>query len=138
MQPPNKKIIAVAEVLPKDQGIPQPVVLHQEDKLPGRLTLKASRAYFWESQRAVGNRDSTLKGHTQNPTHSGTQGRSSQFERSLGETHLLILESLMERQDVMELTLGTQILTAAILGSSFYHKDTGIRKSHFGILPLAY
>ena len=88
--------------------------------------------------RVGGNRDSTLKGHTQNPTHSGTQGRSSQFERSLGETHLLILESLMERQDVMELTLGTQILTAAILGSSFYHKDTGIRKSHFGILPLAY
>ena len=79
------------------------MVLHQEDKLPGRLTLKASRAYFWESQRAVGNRDSSLKGHTQNPTHSGTQGRSSQFERSLGQTHLLILESLLERWDVMEL-----------------------------------
>ena len=37
----------------------------------------------------MGNRDSTLKGHTQNPTHSGTQGISSQFERSLGQTHLL-------------------------------------------------
>ena len=61
MQPPNKKIIAVAEVLPKDQGIPQPVVLHQEDKLPGRLTLKASRAYFWESQRAVGRETPLLK-----------------------------------------------------------------------------
>lgn len=38
MRPPNEKIITVAEVLPKDQGIPQPVVLHQEDKLPGHLT----------------------------------------------------------------------------------------------------
>ena len=32
---------------------------------------------FWETQRGKGNRDSTLKGHTQNLTCSGIQGRSS-------------------------------------------------------------
>ena len=34
--------------------------------------------------------------------------------------------------------LETATLVAAILGSLFYHKDTGVGKQHFGALPLAY
>ena len=48
---------------------------------PERLALKPSGAYFPEGQRAVGNnRDSTLKGCTQNLTCSRTQGRSSNLK----------------------------------------------------------
>ena len=37
---------------------------------PAYLIMKASEAYFQETQRAVGNRDPTIKGHTQNLTCS--------------------------------------------------------------------
>ena len=33
--------------------------------------------------------------------------------------------------------MGTQMLAAAILGRSLYHKDIGAGKCHFGVLPLA-
>ena len=46
-------------------SLPRLGVLHWEDEPPEHLTLKPSRAYFQENQWAVGNRDSTLKGHTQ-------------------------------------------------------------------------
>ena len=39
------------------------------------------------------------------------------FDRSLSQTYLLILESLLERQRQLQLTLGTQTLVAAILGA---------------------
>lgn len=45
-------------------------VLHQEDEPPEHLALKTSRAHVWESQRAVGNKDSPLKGCAQNLTCS--------------------------------------------------------------------
>ena len=76
-----------AEVLPNERERPEPHirlpslgVLCSEDEPPKHLSLKASRAS--KSQRVVGNRDSTLKGHTQNLTHSGTQVRSSNLKRS--------------------------------------------------------
>ena len=59
--------------------LPRPRVLHWEDEPPKCLALKASGAYL-EFQRAVGNRDSTLKGHTQNLTSSKGQGRSSDLK----------------------------------------------------------
>ena len=40
----------------------------------------------------------------------------------------MILESLLERQEVMELILGTQTLAAANLGSSLYHEHPGAGK----------
>ena len=54
----------------------------------------------------------------------------------MGQTHLLLLESLLERKEKLELMLGTQTLVATIMGSSFYHLDTGADKHHFGNLPL--
>ena len=77
----DRKIITTAEVLPKGQGskphieLPRLQVLYQEGKPPEHLVLQASGAFFWESQRAVENRVSTLKGHTQNLISSGIQGR---------------------------------------------------------------
>lgn len=53
------------EVLLREQGIhslpqvPQPGVLFQADEPAEHLVLKASEAYFRESQQAVGNRDSS-------------------------------------------------------------------------------
>ena len=60
--------------------VSSPRVWYKKDKPPEYLALKASRAYFPEGQRAVGNRDPTHKGHPQNLTHSRTQGRSSNLK----------------------------------------------------------
>lgn len=60
-----------------------------------------------------------------------------QFERNLRQTHLLILESLLQRQEAVELTLGPQKLAAAIPRSSFHHANTGAGEGRFEILPLA-
>ena len=55
--------------------------LHWKDEPLESLALKASGANFWKSQRAVGiYRDYTFKGHIQNPTHSGTQGRDNNLK----------------------------------------------------------
>lgn len=49
--------------------LPSPGILHREDKPPKCLALRAGRAYFQESQKAVGNRDSTRKReHTKSHT----------------------------------------------------------------------
>ena len=61
----------MAEVLPKEQGDQAP------DRAPSlKVTWKISHqkaigACFQESQRAIGNKDSIFKGHTQNHTHPG-------------------------------------------------------------------
>lgn len=53
---------------------------------PQYLALKASRAYFWETQRTEGNRDSTLKGYTQNLTCFRTHRRRLDPPANLGES----------------------------------------------------
>lgn len=74
--------------------------LHWKEEPPEHLTLEVSRAYFWESHRAVGNRDFTLKrGHSASHALWDT-GQKQSFERILGHTHFLILERLLERQEV--------------------------------------
>ena len=57
-------------------SLPRPAVLGQEYETPEHLSLKACGAYFWESQRAVGNRVSTFKGCTQKSHLLQDQGRS--------------------------------------------------------------
>ena len=56
------------------------------------------------------------------------------FERSLGQTYLLILESFSERQEATGAPPGDII----ILGSLFYHNDISAGKHHFGTLSLAF
>ena len=59
---------------------------------------------LWETQKAVGNRDYTLKVCTQNLACPETQdpGQKQQFKRNLGQIHLLILESLLEKEDAVK------------------------------------
>ena len=55
-------------------------VLNQEGESPESLALKTTRAYIWESWRAVGKRNSTLTGRMQNLTPSGSQCRGSSLK----------------------------------------------------------
>lgn len=72
--------------------------MHWEDELPEYIVLKTIRACIQDIRRAIGNQDHVLKGHMQNITLSETQYRGTVGKES-GETHLLILESLLERQE---------------------------------------
>lgn len=54
----------------------------QVNKTVASLTLKVNRACKWETQKAVGKRDFTLKGHKQNLLHSETQLRGSNLQES--------------------------------------------------------
>ena len=58
--------------------LPSPGVLHREDKPIECLALKTSGAYFGESQRTVGNRDSTHVGN-----------RDSTHKRAHTKSHML-------------------------------------------------
>lgn len=50
---------------------------------------------------------------------------------------MLILESLLERQEATRLLLVVKTLAIGIFGSPFYCDNTGTGKAHFGILSLA-
>lgn len=77
----NRRIITIAEVLSKKQGVWAPhQALQPRAPAPGNkllkyLTLKVSRTCCQETQRAVGHSNSTLKGCSQNLTCSKTQAR---------------------------------------------------------------
>ena len=98
------------------------VLLIWEDEPPEHWLLKASGAYFQESQRTLRNRPSTLKGHSQNLTIQDS-GQMQSFERRLSQTYLQILKSFLERQEATgahpkDIDTGT-----AVSGSSFYHAN---------------
>ena len=68
--------------------------MHQEDKLPKYLALKVRMAYFGEIQKAMQNKDSTLKFHTLDHTCSKIKGRNNHLKMpgsnplvDLGGTH---------------------------------------------------
>ena len=60
------------------------------------------------------------------------------MDRSLDQTYLVILESLVESQGADAAHPGDKDPVATILGSSFHHVDTGVGKHHRGILALAF
>ena len=105
-------------------------VLHWKDEPLESLALKAIGANFWESQRAVGiYRDYTLKGHIQNLTYSGTQGRDNNLKGpGLGGSR-----GKRRGRRQLELSLGTQALEAVIFVNLFYREGIGAGKHHFGI-----
>ena len=57
--------------------------------------------------------------------------KKQKFERSLGQTHLLILQSFPKRKKASGNQNGNQKLTQSILGSSSHHEDTATGKNHF-------
>ena len=64
--------------------------------------------------------------------------QKQKFERSLVQTHWLMLNSLPERQEVTRAYTGDKDTVAAIFRSSFYHTDIGAVKHHFSTLPPVY
>ena len=67
-----------------------------------------------------------------------TRGQKQSFERSLGQTYLLILKSLLERQRAIRTRLGVTDTGDSRFWELFYYTDTGAGNHHFGALPLAY
>ena len=59
-------------------------------------------------------------------------------EGSLAQTHLQILESLLESQQATGTSLEDTDTGSSHFGSLFYHKDVCSNKHHFGIVPLSY
>lgn len=95
---------------------------------PRNSALKTSRAYVQGSWRAVGNRwllRACVKSHTlQVPGLAEARvGKKSRSESPA------LLESCSERQRQLRLHLRTEILVAAIWGSSSYH-DVNTGKCH--------
>ena len=97
-------------------SLPRPAVLGQEYETPEHLSLKACGAYFWESQRAVGNRVSTFKGCTQKSHLLQDQGRSCHLPVAWGRPTCWSWRVSQRRRRQPQLILGTQTPAAAILG----------------------
>ena len=80
-QPTHERVVTWHRFSPKSKKcephsrLPSLGVLHEDDKPPEYVASKVERAYFCKSQRAMEKVNATLKGHTQNITHSGTQNR---------------------------------------------------------------
>ena len=90
---------------PKARGLsPHLGVLHWEDEPPECLSLETNWAYIQERRKAIGNRDSTLKGHTQDLPL--VQASVQVFEWFLGHKHLLIMKSILKREKTTGTPLG--------------------------------
>ena len=64
----------------------------------------------------------------QDPEHK------QQIERMLNQTFVLILESLLEREEASGAYSRDIDTKVTSLGSMLYHMDTGTGNNHFGIL----
>ena len=96
------------------------------------LALKAGRAKLQEPLRTRRNRDST----PQIPHTLRLRARAV-TDKSLGQTYLQVLESLLERH--LQLVVGTQTPAAAIFRSSFYPEGRAERPTPLcGLLPPAF
>ena len=106
------------------QGVRDPIptssppnlgVLWWEDEPPKLLPLKASGIYFWECHQLEEYKDSTLKEHTENLTHSQNQGRSSNQE-GVYIRPIMTLERPPKRQEAVGTQPGDVDTVAAVLG----------------------
>ena len=131
----------IADVLPQGwkfwapHQAPYPGVWHREEKPPEHLALKASGVWLQEFHRTGGKRNSTLGGHTQGLVHTSAQGKKQWPHRSLGQTYLLVLKSLLGRQGLW-ITAGTKTLVAVVLGSTHWHESSWrLPFSHQDLVP---
>jgi len=108
--------------------LPNSRVLHR-DEPPEWLTLKASGVCIDESQKAVEKRDSTVTECMQNHMLQDPWQRQ-QFERSLGHTHLLILESLLEKQKATKIPPSDIDVGRSHFRGLVCHEDTHIGRHH--------
>lgn len=91
------------------------------------MALKASGACIQENGRTLGNKDPTLKRHTQNLTYSETQHRGSHLK---GDQ--VRLTCLPGRQEAAEILPGGIDSGSSNLGCLFYSQDAGADKCHLG------
>lgn len=105
-----------------------------EDEPPTYLILKGRGAYIGENQVTVGNRDSSLKVHPQNHT----QSKKHSLKSSPSQTHLLILETLLEIQKEMRNRFEDIDVGRSKFGQLFHNKDFEVGEHHTGILPLVF
>lgn len=104
-------------------------VMLQEGEAPLEyLALRASGAYFWRTKRAVGNRNPILKKHTKNITHSETQGRNSKLNSAWGRPTCQSQRGTWRGRRQLAFTQGPYTMMGVILGSLYYHMDTGAGK----------
>ena len=94
--------------------------------------------HMGEIPRAIGNRDSILKGCLQNLTCSESQHRGTSLKGVCFRPTCCSWRASETGRKQLGLPLGTEKLEAAIFGSSFYLNNTSTGKHHFRILPLAY
>lgn len=83
--------------------------------------------------RGLLGRKTTYRAHTR-PHMLWIPAQRQQFERYLGQTYLLIMES-PRRAGGSWVSLATERPEEATLKILFYHADTKAGKGHFGILP---
>ena len=93
----------IAEVLPQEWKfwpqvmLPSLAVWQWDEEPPENLALKASGILLQEFHSTRGNRNSTLGGHTQGLVHTTAQDKKQWPHNILGQSNLLILESLQQR-----------------------------------------
>ena len=78
---------------------------------------EGQRGLLGETRRPVGNRNSALQGAHTESHGSRAQGRSSRLKGQLDQTHLLISESFLGRQEATGAYPGTQTLVSVDTGA---------------------
>ena len=86
------------KVLSPTSGFPTWGVRQRKEEFLENQTLKPSGIWFQEFNRTGGNRDSTLRGHTQSSVCIGTQGKEQWPQGRLNQTYLLVLQGLLQRR----------------------------------------
>ena len=86
------------KVLSPTSSFPTWGVWQWEEETSVNLAYKASRFWSQDFHRTGGNRNSTIGGHTQGIMCTRTQGKKQWPHKRLGQTYLLVLEGLLQRQ----------------------------------------
>ena len=94
----------------------------REEEFLENQTLKASGIWLQDFGGTGGKKDSTLGGHTQSSVCIRTQGKEQWLHRRLNQTHLLVLEGLLQRRGVAVAHQGTRTLAAQVLGSTSWRE----------------
>lgn len=136
--------ITIVEVIPKEWGVFSPTLGSLSWwSCTGRMTLEFldllnSRAYFWENQRALENKDFIFSWSAENLTFSKTQNRSSSLKGEWARPISWPWRASWRVGRQLGLPLASWMLAASISGNFFYQEGVGVTKRHFGVFPLAY
>ena len=128
-------------VIPKKWGVqasrwaPPFRILHQKDQLPKHLALKSSGACMQQSQRE---RETPISKSAHKIWHALSPSEEGVIWKEPESDLFADLRELFHCRRQLRLPLGTQMLVGVILGSLFYHEDTGAHNYYFWVFFLAY